>query len=148
RAASEGRIHMENSLIQADELLTLWGIIVIVAAMSIVLEQKYSWAGKISGAVIALVSAIILSNTGIIPTGSPAYDAVCAFIVPVAILLLLSHVNSKKIWKASGRMLLIFLISSIGTVAGTILSFFLLKDTIPFLDRIGGMMGAPYVGGG
>ncbi len=139
---------MENSLIQADDLLTLWGIIVIVAAMSIVLEQKYSWAGKISGAVIALVSAIILSNTGIIPTVSPAYDAVWAFIVPLAIPLLLFHVNFKKIWKESGRMLLIFLISSIGTVAGTILSFFLLKDTIPFLDRIGGMMGASYVGGG
>lgn len=139
---------MENSLIQADDLLTLWGIIVIVAAMSIVLEQKYSWAGKISGAVIALVSAIILSNTGIIPTASPAYDAVWAFIVPLAIPLLLFHVNFKKIWKESGRMLLIFLISSIGTVAGTILSFFLLKDTIPFLDRIGGMMGASYVGGG
>ena len=139
---------MENSLIRADDLLTLWGIIVIVAAMSIVLEQKYSWAGKISGAVIALVSAIILSNTGTIPTASPAYDAVWAFIVPLAIPLLLFHVNFKKIWKESGRMLLIFLISSIGTVAGTILSFFLLKDTIPFLDRIGGMMGASYVGGG
>lgn len=139
---------MENSLIQADDLLTLWGIIVIVAAMSIVLEQKYSWAGKISGAIIALVSAIILSNTGIIPTASPAYDAVWAFIVPLAIPLLLFHVNFKKIWKESGRMLLIFLISSIGTVTGTILSFFLLKDTIPFLDRIGGMMSASYVGGG
>lgn len=139
---------MENSLIQADDLLTLWGIIVIVAAMSIVLEQKYSWAGKISGAIIALVSAIILSNTGIIPTASPAYDAVWTFIVPLAIPLLLFHVNFKKIWKESGRMLLIFLISSIGTVTGTILSFFLLKDTIPFLDRIGGMMSASYVGGG
>ena len=139
---------MENSLIQADDLLTLWGIIVVVAAMSIVLEQKYSWAGKISGAIIALVSAIILSNTGIIPTASPAYDAVWTFIVPLAIPLLLFHVNFKKIWKESGRMLLIFLISSIGTVAGTILSFFLLKDTIPYLDRIGGMMSASYVGGG
>lgn len=139
---------MENSLIQADDLLTLWGIIVVVAAMSIVLEQKYSWAGKISGALIALVSAIILSNTGIIPTASPAYDAVWTFIVPLAIPLLLFHVNFKKIWKESGRMLLIFLISSIGTIAGTILSFFLLKDTIPYLDRIGGMMSASYVGGG
>lgn len=139
---------MENSMIQPDDLLTLWGIIVVIASMSIVLEQKYSWAGKISGAIIALVSAIILSNTGIIPTASPAYDAVWAFIVPLAIPLLLFHVNFKKIWKESGRMLLIFLISSIGTIAGTIIGFFLLKDTIPFLDRIGGMMSASYVGGG
>lgn len=139
---------MENSLIKPDDLVTLWGIIVIVAAMSIVLEQKYSWAGKVSGAVIALVAAIILSNTGIIPTASPVYDAIWAFIIPLAIPLLLFHVNFKKIWQESGRMLLIFLISSIGTIAGTIISFFLLKDAIPFLDRIGGMMSASYVGGG
>ncbi|TWT25240.1 DUF819 domain-containing protein [Planomicrobium sp. CPCC 101110] len=139
---------MENSLIKSDDLITLWGIIVIVAAMSIVLEQKYSWAGKVSGAIIALVSAIILSNTGIIPTASPVYDAVWSFIIPLAIPLLLFHVNFKRIWQESGRMLLIFLISSVGTIAGTIISFFILKDHIPFLDRIGAMMSASYVGGG
>lgn len=139
---------MENTLIKSDDLITLWGIIVIIAAMSIVLEQKYSWAGKVSGAIIALVSAIILSNTGIIPTASPVYDAVWAFIIPLAIPLLLFHVNFKKIWQESGKMLIIFLLSSIGTIAGTIISFFLLKDHIPFLDKIGGMMSASYVGGG
>ncbi|MCJ1910072.1 DUF819 domain-containing protein [Planococcus ruber] len=139
---------MENTLIKSDDLITLWGIIVIIAAMSIVLEQKYSWAGKISGAIIALVSAIILSNTRIIPVASPVYDAVWAFIIPLAIPLLLFHVNFKKIWQESGKMLIIFLLSSIGTIAGTIISFFLLKDHIPFLDKIGGMMSASYVGGG
>lgn len=139
---------MENTLIKADDMITLWGIIVVWAAVSIYLEQRFSWASKISGAIIALVGAIILSNTGVIPTESPVYDAVWTFIIPLAIPLLLFHVNFKKIWQESGRMLLIFLISSIGTVAGTIISFFLLKDHIPYLDKIGGMMSASYVGGG
>ena len=139
---------MENTLIQPDDMITLWGIIVVWAAVSIFLEQRYSWASKISGAIIALVGAIILSNTGIIPTESPVYDAVWAFIIPLAIPLLLFHVNFKKIWQESGRMLIIFLLSSIGTVAGTIISFFLLKDHIPYLDKIGAMMSASYVGGG
>lgn len=139
---------MENTLIKADDMITLWGIIVVWAAVSIYLEQRFSWASKISGAIIALVGAIILSNTGVIPTESPVYDAVWTFIIPLAIPLLLFHVNFKKIWQESGRMLLIFLISSIGTVAGTIISFFLLKNHIPYLDKIGGMMSASYVGGG
>ena len=139
---------MGSSLIQSDDMITLWGIIVIWAAASIYLEQKYKWAGKISGAIIALIGAIILSNTGIIPTESPVYDAVWTFIIPLAIPLLLFHVNFKKIWQESGRLLIIFLLSSIGTVAGTILSFFLLKDHIPYLDKIGAMMSASYVGGG
>ncbi|WJY26245.1 MULTISPECIES: DUF819 domain-containing protein [Sporosarcina] len=139
---------MTNTLIQPDDTLTLWGIIVVWASVSIYLEQRYSWASKVSGAIIALVGAIALSNFKIIPMESPVYDAVWAVIIPLAIPLLLFHVNIKKIWTESGRLLILFLISSIGTVAGTILSFFLLKDHIPYLDKIGGMISASYVGGG
>ncbi|PFG07756.1 DUF819 family protein [Bacillus sp. es.034] len=139
---------MEQTLIKAEDYVTLWGIIVVWASMSIILEQRYSWAAKISGAIVALIGAIILSNTGVIPTESPVYDAVWTFIIPLAIPLLLFHVNFKKIWQESGRLLILFLISSIGTVAGVIISFFLLKDYIPVLDKIGAMLSASYVGGG
>ncbi|PWW28943.1 putative membrane protein [Cytobacillus oceanisediminis] len=139
---------MEHTLIKADDYVTLWGIIVVWASASIYLEQRYSWASKISGAIVALIGAIILSNTGIIPTASPVYDAVWTFIIPLAIPLLLFHVNFKRIWQESGRLLIIFLISSIGTVAGVIISFFLLKAHIPMLDKIGAMLSASYIGGG
>lgn len=139
---------MSQTLIQADDTITLWGIIVVWASVSIYLEQRYNWASKISGAIIALIGAIILSNTGIIPTESPVYDSIWGVIIPLAIPLLLFHVNLKQIWKESGKLLILFLLSSIGTVAGTIISFFLLKDHIPFLDKIGAMMSASYIGGG
>ncbi|WP_163139951.1 DUF819 family protein [Bacillus sp. 22-7] len=139
---------MEQTLIKADDYVTLWGIIVVWASASIYLEQRYRWAAKISGAIVALIGAIILSNTGIIPTASPVYDAVWTFIIPLAIPLLLFHVNIKRIWQESGRLLIIFLISSIGTVAGVIISFFLLKDHIPVLDKLGAMLSASYIGGG
>ncbi|MBN8193432.1 DUF819 domain-containing protein [Bacillus sp. NTK074B] len=139
---------MEETLIKADDYITLWGIIVVWASASIYLEQRYDWAAKISGAIIALVGAIILSNTGIIPTASAVYDAVWTFIIPLAIPLLLFHVNVKRVWQESGRLLMLFLISSIGTVAGVIISFFLLRDHIPVLDKIGAMLSASYIGGG
>lgn len=139
---------MSQTLIQPDDTITLWGILIVWASVSIYLEQRYSWASKISGAIIALIGAIFLSNTGIIPTESPVYDSVWGVIVPLAIPLLLFHVNIKKIWKESSKLLVIFLLSSIGTVAGTIISFFLLKDHIPYLDKIGAMMSASYIGGG
>lgn len=139
---------LEQTLIKADDYVTLWGIIVVWASASIYLEQRYSWAAKISGAIVALIGAIILSNTGIIPTASPVYDAVWTFIIPLAIPLLLFHVKIKRIWQESGRLLIIFLISSIGTLAGVIISFFLLKDHIPVLDKLGAMLSASYIGGG
>lgn len=139
---------MENTLIQADDTITLWGIIIVLASLSIFLEQRFNWASKVTGAIIALVSALILSNLGIIPTASSVYDAVWSVIVPLAIPLLLFHVNFKKIWKESGRLLTIFLLSSIGTVTGAITAFFIFKDHIPMLDKLGAMFSGSYIGGG
>ncbi|MGM8213260.1 DUF819 family protein [Virgibacillus sp. W0430] len=139
---------MQGTLIQPDDTLTLWGILIVVASLSIYLEQRFRWASKISGAIIALLGAIILSNTNIIPTESNVYDAVWGVIVPLAIPLLLFHVNIKKIWQEGGKLLIIFFISSVGTVIGTIVSFFLLKDHIPHLEKIGAMMSGSYTGGG
>ncbi|WP_080874534.1 DUF819 domain-containing protein [Oceanobacillus timonensis] len=139
---------MSETFIQADDSITLWGMIIIWASVSIYLEQRYNWASKVTGAIIALVGAMILSNTGVIPLESPVYDAVWSVIVPLAIPLLLFHVNIKKIWKESSRLLLIFLLSSIGTVAGTIIAFFTLRNHIPFLDQLSGIFSATYTGGG
>jgi len=139
---------MGQTLIQPDDTITLWGIIVVLASACIYLEQHYKWASKLSGAILALIGAILLSNTGIIPTESPVYDSVWSVIVPLAIPLLLFHVQIGKIWRESGRLLIIFLLSSIGTVAGTIVSFLLLKDHIPYLDKISGIISASYIGGG
>ena len=62
--------------------------------------------------------------------------------------MLLFNSNIVKIWRESGRLLLIFLISSIGTVAGTIIAFFLLRDLIPGVDQIAAMLAGSYTGGG
>src|SRR5690625_4397526 len=42
---------------------------------------------------------------------------------------------------------MIFLISSIGTVAGATIAFFLLRNHIPMLNEIGAMVSASYTGG-
>lgn len=138
---------LATTWIAADDYMTLWAIIVVWAAVSIYLEQKYEWAAKLSGAVIALLGAIALSNTGLIPTESAVYDAVWSYIVPLAIPLLLFHIDFQKVWKESGRLLLMFLLSAMGTAIGTVLAFFALRERIPHLDAIGAMMSGTYTGG-
>src|SRR5699024_3179692 len=86
--------------------------------------------------------------TGVIPLESPVYDAVWTYVVPLAIPLLLFQSNIVKVWQESKRLLIIFLISTVGTVAGTIVAFFLLKTVIPQLHFIGSMLSASYSGGG
>lgn len=137
-----------NAFINKDETWLLWAILVSIAALSIYLEQRYAFASKITGAIIALIGAMILSNLNIIPIESPVYDQVWNYVIPLAIPLLLFRSNIFKIWKESRRLLFIFLISSIGTVVGVAVAFLLLHQFIPELDKIGAMMTGSYIGGG
>jgi len=137
-----------STFISPENTWVLWAILTGWAAMSIYLEQKYQWAAKVSGAIIALVGAMILSNLKIIPTDAPAYNQVWGYVVPLAIPLLLFQTNIKKIWHESGRMLIIFLISSVGTMIGAVVGFLALKDLIPNLYQVAAMMSGSYIGGG
>ncbi len=137
-----------NAFINKDETWLLWAILVGIAALSIFLEQRYQFAAKLTGAIIALVGAMILSNLNIIPIESPVYDQVWEYVIPLAIPLLLFRSNIFKIWKESRRLLFIFLISSVGTIVGVGAGFLLLHQFIPELDKIGAMMTGSYIGGG
>ena len=53
----------------------------------------------------------------------------------------------KKIWKESGRVLVIYLISGIGTLVGGIVAFYLLHNQIADLHKIAAMMVGSYTGG-
>lgn len=141
-----------QSLIAADDT---WGLLTVMCLgvfFAIWLEQKYQWASKISGAIIALIFAMILANLGIIPTNCVLYDdIVWGVVVPMAIPMLLLQCNLKKIWTETGRMLVIFLIGAAGTTVGAFLAYFILKG--PFgnaedLARVASMMTGSYIGGG
>ena len=137
-----------GALIAKDDTWTLWAIIIVWATVSLFLEQRYKWASTISGAIIALVGAMLLSNFKVIPTSSPVYDTVWDFIVPLSIPLLLFSSNILKIWKESRRLLFIFMIASVGTMIGTVVAFLTLNQWIPYLSKIGAMMTGSYIGGG
>ena len=138
---------MIETLFKPDNTIGLWTILTSVAAISIVLEQKFKWASKITGCVIAMTIAALFSNVKIIPIESPVYDNVWTYLVPIAIPMLLFKANLKKIWKGSGRLLIIFLLSSIGTIAGSLIGFYFLKNVIPDLYKVAAMMAGSYIGG-
>ena len=125
-------------LISADNHLLLWTFLMLAASVAIYIELNCRWAAKIPGAVLALLIALAASN----------FDAVWGYIVPLAIPLLLFQLDLHALFKESGRLLIIFLISSVGTMLGALIGFFMLKDHIPELSKITGMISASYTGGG
>ncbi len=137
-----------NTLISADNTWVLWAIMTGIAALSIWLEQTYRWAGKVTGAVLALILMMLLANVGVIPTDAPAYDAVWGYVVPLAIPLLLFNCDIRKIGRETGRLLIVYLVSAAGTVAGAILGALLIGRWVPELKAFSAMFTGTYIGGG
>ncbi len=137
-----------NSLISPENSWALWAILTLITAVSIYLEQTYKWASKVTGAIIGLVLAMFLANINLIPIEATTYDIVWDYVVPLAIPLLLFNANIKKIWRESGRIVIMFLLSSIGTLLGVFVSHMLLKNQIPDLYKMSAMMTGSYIGGG
>ncbi len=141
-----------DSLIAADDTWALLAVMCAGVAVAIYLEQKYTWASKISGAIIALIIAMLLANLSIIPTSCELYDdVVWGMVVPLGIPLLLLQCDLRKVWSNTGRMLIIFCVGACGTVVGALLAFNILKG--PFGDTEGlaavaSMMTGSYIGGG
>ncbi len=129
-----------------------WALMAITCgwvAFSIYAEQTWDWAAKISGAIIALTGALILTNLKIIPTSAPWFDTVIwGYVVPLAIPLLLLQCDIRKIWKESGRLLVIYLIGAVATASSAMLAYTLLKDKIPSPEGVASMMTGTYIGGG
>ncbi len=136
---------MENSLIHPDETLALWAILLSAVTIGI-WGEKTSWGAKISGAVITMSVGFLLSNLRIIPIDAPIYSVVWSFLVPFSIPLLLFKANLARIVRESGRMLVAYLIGSIGTLLGTILAYHLLPlgEQAP---KLAGVFCATYIGG-
>ena len=79
-----------ESLIAADDTWALLALMAASVALAIWLEQKYVWASKISGAIIALLIALAASNLAIIPTSCVLYDSIVwDYAVPIGSPLLL-----------------------------------------------------------
>ncbi len=97
---------------------------------------------KISGVVCVLIGAMLLSNLGLIPFKSLAYDFVGSNLVPLAIPLLLFKSDLKKIFRESGRVMLVFFIAGAATALSAIIGFYLFD-----LGGIGPKVAGVYTGG-
>jgi uncharacterized membrane protein len=134
-----------STLVSPENDWALWAILLAAGAFGLWAERT-RWGSKLSGAVIAIGLAFLLSNLGVIPASAPAYDVVWSFLVPLAIPLLLFSADLKRILREAGPTLLAFAAGAGGTVLGTALAF----QVVPLGEdgwKLAGIFCATYVGG-
>lgn len=139
-----------TTLISPSQDAMLWALITSGAALAIWMERTWRWAARLSAPVIALLIAMTLSNTRIMPGAAPAYDVVEKWLVPLAIPLLLARANLREILRSGRGPLIAVHLAAVGSLLGTALAFFALRPWIapPDLEHASGLMAASYIGGG
>ncbi len=144
------------TLISPDNDLALMAVLFVIAGVAF-LAEKTRVGSHLTGAVIAILSAIVIANLRIIPHSAPAFDFVFSYFVPVLIPLFLFKADLRHMLFETTRMTGAFLIASAGTVIGVIVavSFLDLGDLAAAADidpalreaGIAGLFTATYIGG-
>lgn len=144
------------SLIAADNHLAVMAALFVIAGIGF-LGERTRIGAHFTGAVIAILGAILASNLKIIPHSAPAYSFVFTYIVPVLIPLFLFQADLKRLVFETGRTTAAFLLATVGTVAGVTLGVLLLDlgqlaegAGIPPDQRegaIAGLFASTYIGG-
>ncbi|WP_419950630.1 DUF819 domain-containing protein [Candidatus Palauibacter sp.] len=107
-------------------------------------------------ALMVIIFTALIANFGLLPTSStdadpvPAYDAIFGTVAPLAIVWLLLKVNLRDILRAGLPIITLFLIGSLGTVAGVIAGMVLVDGPErigPLFGPLGGMFTGTYTGG-
>lgn len=137
-----------NSYISPDNHWIIWTSLLTIATLSIYLEQKYKIFQKLTGALVAMIGGMILSNVGFLPTESVSYDIIWEYIVPLTIPMLLMKTDIRRIIKETGRLFWAFHLSALGTIIGSIVAIALLYAYVPQLELIVPAMTGSYIGGG
>ncbi|MCR8923716.1 DUF819 family protein [Dasania sp. GY-MA-18] len=109
------------SLISAENAMAVMAALFVIAGLGFVAEKTRVGA-QLTGAVIAIVTAIAAANLNIIPHSSPAYDFVFSYFVPILIPLFLFKADLKRLMFETTRTTMAFLLASVGTVAGVTLA--------------------------
>lgn len=101
---------------------------------------------KISGVVCVLCAGMLLSNLQLIPFKSPVYDFVGGSLVPLAIPLLLFKSDMRRIFRESGKVMIIFTLASLATIIGAVIGFFIF-DLGSIGPKVAGVYTGGYIGG-
>ncbi len=136
-----------NGLITEPTLL--FGVLAVIVLLSVWLADTIHALRKIGSAATAILIALLLSNTGVIPGTSPVYDFLLGRGVIAGIVLILLSVDIRSIRSAGAPMLAAFGLGAVGSIAGAMVMAVLVHGTLGDETwRLAGQFSATYIGGG
>lgn len=130
-------------------------VLVVLCLMVIlsVYASQTKYGKPLGAALLVILFTAIVANFKFIPSASnsiPLYDAIFTYVAPISIFFLLLNVSLRSIKQAGLPMVSLFLIGSLTTALGVLLSWVILKPESVLGDEakiIAGMFTGTYTGG-
>lgn len=111
------------------------------------LTPKITFMRKMGPYVWVIITAILLTNLGILPQKSPVYSEIFKYGVPLAIVLFLLEVDLKKVVKViTWRLMALWSITSLGSFLGGLLACLFFAEDPNMVKAIAGKAAA-WIGG-
>lgn len=114
---------------------------------------RFSWGKTVGTPIWVILTCALISNAGLIPSameGSPVYDGVFLYLAPLGIFIALLEVDLRSLKKAGLPLLLMFLLGSLATVIGVLVSWYVVNPAAeigPLASAVAGMYTGTYIGG-
>lgn len=129
--------------------IALLAFMLALIAGSRALEKRVPFVQQISSAVVCTLLGILLSNLGVMPHASPAYDGVNTYAIPYAIVLVILASDLRELRQAGGVMVTAFALATAGSFAGGLLAGLVFAPAIGAESwKLAGQFAASFVGGG
>lgn len=113
------------------------------------LERTVPAVQKISSAVVCTLLGILLSNLGVMPHASPAYEGVNTYAVPYAIVLVILASDLRDLRTAGRSIVACFVLAAVGSFVGGVASGLLFAGRLgPETWKLSGQFSGAFVGGG
>ena len=104
---------------------------------------------KLGAAATAILTALLLSNVGLIPGTSPVYDFLMGQAVIAGVILVLLSVNLSSLREAGRPMLLAFALGAVASAIGAVVMARVVVGAVgPETWKLSGQFTATYIGGG
>jgi uncharacterized membrane protein len=132
-----------------EDPLAVTVVLAAVVWLSLKLEERFPLFRTLGAAFVGMLLGILLSNTGILPGLSSAYDFLQGTGVSLGIVLILAGVDVRSVVDAGPRMLAAFGLGALGTVVGAVTAALLLSPLIGSETwKLSGQFTGTYIGGG
>lgn len=128
--------------------VALMAFMFVLIACAVWLEKRVAVVQKISSVMTCTLFGIVLSNVGVMPHTSPAYDGVNAYAVPYAIVLVILASNLRDLRTAGRAMVACFALATVGSFVGALAAGVIFASWLgPETWKLSGQFAATFVGG-